>query len=215
MEIKEKDKKVKIGDIRSSQLLSFMKQYYAEKGFQPSVREMGKAIGVTSTNTVLFYLKRLENKGLISRDPMKKRAITINNMDDMELRKHENMASMPLLGNIVAGYPLLSEENTSEVYYVSKNLFGTSQDLFCLTIKGESMIDAGMEEGDIVVVKVQNTAETGDIVVARTEQGTTVKKFYKEKNCIRLQPQNIAYMPIIAKEVDIIGKVIGIIKKLS
>ena len=208
------NQKIKSSDIKMSVLLKFLKDYYAEKGYPPNVREMGKAMGVKSTSTVIYYLKKLEQKGLIIREMAKTRAITYVKVDPDQVKKEENLVSMPLLGDIVAGYPLLSEENTSEVYYISKNLFGSTEELFCLTVKGESMIDAGMDEGDIVVVKVQNTAQTGDIVVARTEQGTTVKKFYRESNCIRLQPQNVAYMPIITKEVEIIGKVIGIIKKV-
>lgn len=208
------NQKIKSSDIKMSVLLKFLKDYYAEKGYPPNVREMGKAMGVKSTSTVVYYLKKLEQKGLIIREMAKTRAITYVKVDPDQVKKEENLVSMPLLGDIVAGYPLLSEENTSEVYYISKNLFGSTEELFCLTVKGESMIDAGMDEGDIVVVKVQNTAQTGDIVVARTEQGTTVKKFYRESNCIRLQPQNVAYMPIITKEVEIIGKVIGIIKKV-
>lgn len=208
------NQKVKSSDIKMSVLLKFLKDYYAEKGYPPNVREMGKAMGVKSTSTVVYYLKKLEQKGLIVREMAKTRAITYVKVDPDQVKKEETLVSMPLLGDIVAGYPLLSEENTSEVYYISKNLFGSTEELFCLTVKGESMIDAGMDEGDIVVVKVQNTAQTGDIVVARTEQGTTVKKFYRESNCVRLQPQNVAYMPIITKEVEIIGKVIGIIKKV-
>lgn len=205
--------KAKVSDVKASMMLSYMKQYYVEKGFQPSYREIMRATGIKSTSMVVYYLNKLEKKGMLKKDIGRKQALAAASVRDIEMRQEENIVPMPLLGNIVAGYPLFSEENKSDVFYVSKNLFGTSQDIFCLTIQGESMLDAGMEDGDIVVVKVQNTAENGDIVAARTEQGTTVKKFYKESNCIRLQPQNVAFMPIIAKEVEILGKVIGIIKR--
>lgn len=206
--------KVKKSDFYLSKLLTFIKDYNDKYGYSPNIREMADGIGIKSTSTIHYYLKKLENQGILHRDPNKNRAIKYENYCiDGTLPAY--MLPMPLLGDIVAGYPLLSEENVMENYAISKNIFGTSQPIFCLKIKGESMIDAGMSNGDLAVVKVQNTAENGDIVVARTEQGTTVKKFYRESNNIRLQPQNMTFVPIIVKDVEILGKVIGVIKRFK
>lgn len=129
------------------------------------------------------------------------------------LKNSMEMTRLPLLGKIAGGQPILAEENLIETYAISKNFFGTEQDLFLLKVVGDSMKEGGIANGDTIIVKVQNTAEDGDIVVARVDSGTTVKKFYREKNGYRLQPQNQLYFPIYTHKVEILGKVIGVIKR--
>lgn len=210
-----KKNKIKKSDINLKKLLNFIKDYFLAKGYAPNIREMGATLGFSSTSTVVYYLKKLEEKGLIKRDVNKNRAIEYLGDGCQYIKNQYNIVKLPLLGEIAGGIPLLSEENTNDVFAVSQNLFGTTQDIFCLTVKGESMIDVGIGNGDIIVAKIQNTAENGEIVVARTQYGTTIKKFYKENNCFRLQPQNMSFLPIIVDEVEILGKVIAVIKKFK
>lgn len=210
-----KVKKIRKSEANVDALLAYIKDYFLQKGYAPNVREMGEALSFSSTSTVVYYLKKLEDRGLIKRDKNKNRAIEYLGEGSQEIRNQFNMVRLPLLGNIAGGAPLLAEENTIETFSVSQNLFGTTQDLFSLKVIGDSMIEVGIDNGDTIVVKIQNTAENGEIVVARTNQGTTVKKFYKEANCFRLQPQNMSHLPIIVNEVEILGKVIAVIKKFK
>ncbi|MDD3397859.1 MAG: transcriptional repressor LexA [Clostridia bacterium] len=196
-----------------NKLLEYIKNNFLSKGYAPNVREMCNYLGVTSTSTVVYYLKKLEEKGLIKRDYNKNRAIEYLGNEAQMIRNQYSMVKLPFVGRIAGGAPLLAEENLIDLYSVSQNLFGTNQDLFMLEVVGDSMTDVGINNGDTIVAKVQNQAENGEIVVARTHLGTTVKKFYKENNCIRLQPQNSSHLPMFLDNVEILGKVIALIKR--
>lgn len=176
------------------------------KGYPPTVREIGKAVGLKSSSTVHGYLVRLENKGVIKRDPTKPRAIEI--VDEFK----DRTVNIPLLGRVAAGEPLLAEENIDNVLAFSRQLTG-SGDLFLLNVRGKSMIEAGIIEGDILLIRRQSYASNGDIVVALLGKEATVKRFYKEDQHIRLQPENKAMSPIICREVDILGRVVGLYRK--
>lgn len=204
---------MKKSETNLTKLLAFIKDYFLSKGYAPNVREMGQNLGVSSTSTVVYYLKKLEQRGFIKRDANKNRAIEYMGDGSQELKNQYTMVKLPHIGKIAGGTPLLAEENLTEIYSVSQNLFGTNQDIFMLTVVGDSMFDIGIDDGDTIVAKIQNTAENGDIVVAKTHNGTTVKKFFKEANCFRLQPQNTSHLPIYVNEVEILGKVIAVIKR--
>lgn len=193
-------------------LLEYIKECYLSRGYAPNIREMCSHLGVNSTCTVVYYLKKLEEKGLIKRENNKNRAITYLGEGRQEIENSYKMVKLPYLGNVAGGIPLLAEENLIDTFSISQNFFGTNQEIFMLKVVGESMIDIGINDGDFVVAKVQNTAENGEIVVARTENGTTVKKYYKESEIIRLQPANPSFLPILVRNVEILGKVIACIK---
>lgn len=203
---------MKKSEINLAKLLTYLKNYQCQHGYTPSYREMEAYLGIKSVNTVDYYLNKLIDRGLIRKNPSKKRAIEI--VDETKMLKNSmEMVRLPLLGKIAGGQPIMAEENLIETYSISKNFFGTDQDLFLLKVVGDSMKDAGISNGDTIIAKVQNTADDGDIVVARLDSGTTVKKFYREKTGYRLQPQNPLHFPIYTLEVEILGKVIGVIKR--
>ena len=204
---------MKKSEVNLAKLLTYLKNYQCQHGYTPSYREMQSYLGLKSVNTVDYYINKLVERDLIRKNPLRKRAIEI--VDDTKMLKNSmEMTRLPLLGKIAGGQPILAEENLIETYAISKNFFGTEQDLFLLKVVGDSMKEGGIANGDTIIVKVQNTAEDGDIVVARVDSGTTVKKFYREKNGYRLQPQNQLYFPIYTHKVEILGKVIGVIKRL-
>lgn len=203
---------MKKSEVNLAKLLTYLKNYQCQHGYTPSYREMQSYLGLKSVNTVDYYINKLVERYLIRKNPLRKRAIEI--VDDTKMLKNSmEMTRLPLLGKIAGGQPILAEENLIETYAISKNFFGTEQDLFLLKVVGDSMKEGGIANGDTIIVKVQNTAEDGDIVVARVDSGTTVKKFYREKNGYRLQPQNQLYFPIYTHKVEILGKVIGVIKR--
>ncbi len=203
---------MKKSEVNLAKLLTYLKNYQCQHGYTPSYREMQSYLDLKSVNTVDYYINKLINRGLIRKNPLKKRAIEI--VDETKMLKNSmEMVRLPLLGKIAGGQPIMAEENLIETYSISKNFFGTDQDLFLLKVVGDSMKDAGISNGDTIIAKVQNTAEDGDIVVARLDSGTTVKKFYRERNGFRLQPQNPLHFPIYTLELEILGKVIGVIKK--
>ena len=203
---------MKKSEINLAKLLTYLKNYQCQHGYTPSYREMEAYLGIKSVNTVDYYLNKLIDRGLIRKNPSKKRAIEI--VDETKMLKNSmEMVRLPLLGKIAGGQPIMAEENLIETYSISKNFFGTDQDLFLLKVVGDSMKDAGISNGDTIIAKVQNTADDGDIVVARLDSVTTVKKFYREKTGYRLQPQNPLHFPIYTLEVEILGKVIGVIKR--
>lgn len=195
---------------RQEAILAFIKEEVRAKGYPPSVREIGEAVGLASSSTVHGHLARLENKGLIRRDPTKPRAIEILDHDDNHVPKQE-VIHVPLIGKVTAGSPITAIENIEE-YFPLPNTYGTSEDkIFMLEIMGESMIEAGILDGDYVIVKQQSTANNGDIVVAMTEDDeATVKRFFKEKTHFRLQPENSSMDPILVNQVTILGKVVGL-----
>lgn len=199
---------------RQEDILTFIKDEVRKKGYPPSVREIGEAVGLASSSTVHGHLARLESKGLIRRDPTKPRAIEILEFDNLtEMRP--NVVNVPLVGKVTAGLPITAIENIEEFFPLPET-FGTSEDnLFMLEIMGDSMIEAGILNGDYVVVKQQQTANNGDIVVAMTEEDeATVKRFFKEQSYFRLQPENSSMEPIIVNQVSILGKVVGVYRHI-
>lgn len=176
-------------------------------GYPPSVREICSAVGLSSPSTVHGYIRRLEEKGLILRDSAKKRAIRLPERTDAE-----EIISVPLVGTVAAGTPILATENITDTFPLPAS-FGAKRDLFMLKVKGDSMINAGILDGDYVIVERQETARNGQIVVALIEDSATVKTFYREKDHIRLQPENDALDPILTNEVAILGVVTGMFRK--
>ena len=199
---------------RQQDILDFIKSEVQQKGYPPSVREIGEAVGLASSSTVHGHLARLESKGLIRRDPTKPRAIEIldNNQSDIPKSK---VINVPIVGKVTAGLPITAVENVEEFFPLPENLAPADEQLFMLEVMGESMIEAAILDGDYVIVRQQNTANNGDIVVAMTEENeATVKRFFKEKDCFRLQPENSTMEPIILRNVSILGKVIGVYRHI-
>ncbi|WP_027364467.1 transcriptional repressor LexA [Desulfotruncus alcoholivorax] len=188
-------------------ILNFIKQHVKENGYPPTVREIGKAVGFKSSSTVHGYLHRLDKKGAIKLDPTKPRALVI-----VEDEYTKDVVSVPVLGQVAAGLPLLAEENYEDMFPLPADFTGGG-DLFILRIKGDSMIEAGILDGDLVVVRKQPKVENGEIAVAMIEGEATVKRFFQEKDHILLQPENSLYAPITAREVEILGKVVGLVRK--
>ncbi|WP_369903094.1 transcriptional repressor LexA [Bacillus manliponensis] len=199
---------------RQQDILDFIKQKVQEKGYPPSVREIGQAVGLASSSTVHGHLSRLEEKGYIRRDPTKPRAIEI--LDGNTFKEEtSNVVHVPIIGKVTAGLPITAVESVEEHFPLPANLVAGIEKVFMLRISGDSMIEAGILDGDLVVVRQQQSAYNGEIVVALTEENeATVKRFYKEKDHFRLQPENSSLAPIILKQVSVIGKVIGVYRDL-
>ena len=194
---------------RQIQILTFIYEQVQEKGYPPTVREIGNAVDLSSTSTVHGHLSRLEKAGLIYRDPTKPRAIEVTDMGLSKLGIKSDQ--MPLLGVVTAGEPILAVEEATDFFPIPPNFKNISDDLFMLTIRGESMINVGILNNDSVIVKKQSSAQNGEIVIAITDEDeATCKRFFKEKNHIRLQPENDTMDPIILDNVRILGKVIGL-----
>ncbi|MFC5448256.1 transcriptional repressor LexA [Paenibacillus aestuarii] len=199
---------------RQLAILEFIKNEVKDKGYPPSVREIGEAVGLASSSTVHGHLERLEKKGLIRRDPTKPRAIEILGLDGSESNFAHSVARVPLVGKVTAGVPITATENIEEYFPLPNHLVGDNN-VFMLSVMGDSMIEAGIHNGDYVIVKQQQTANNGDIVVAMTEDDeATVKRFYKERDHIRLQPENSTMQPILLKHVTILGRVIGLFRDM-
>lgn len=204
-------------------VLECIEDCIAKKGYGPTVREICAEIGLSSPSTVHVHLKALEEKGYIERDPLKSRSIMLKQNDQGRPvgRNEGNVLSpsfsktidVPLVGNVAAGEPILAEENITETMSLPIDIVGDSAS-FMLSVRGESMIEAGINDGDYVVVKQQQTANNGDIVVAIIEDGATVKTFYKESDHIRLQPENSTMEPIIVTNCAIAGKVVAVFRRL-
>jgi len=198
---------------RQIEILKFIHTRVTEKGYPPTVREIGEAVQLSSTSTVHGHLSRLEKKGLILRDPTKPRAIelTASGLEKIDVQP----ASIPMLGVVTAGEPILAVEDASDFFPIPPDLANSTGSLFMLTIRGESMINAGILDGDQVIVRKQQSAQNGDIVIAMTDEDeATCKRFYKEKNYIRLQPENDYLEPIILPDVTILGLVVGLYRHL-
>ena len=191
------------------EILEYIKAQILERGFPPAVREICEAVNLKSTSSVHSHLETLEKNGYIRRDPTKPRAIEI--LDDTFNLTRREVVNVPLVGRVAAGEPLLAQENI-ENYFPIPMEFMPNKQTFMLTVKGESMINAGILDGDMVLVEQDHTASNGDMVVALVEDGATVKTFYKEEGVYRLQPENDYMEPIIVKEVSILGKVIGVFR---
>lgn len=202
---------------RQFSILEFIKQEVKEKGYPPSVREIAEAVGLLSSSTVHGHLDRLEKKGYIRRDPTKPRAIEILNQDATD--EADNIIPfpvkhIPIVGKVTAGIPITATENIEDYFPLSTQFVGDNN-VFILNVIGESMIEAGIHNGDYVIVRQQQTANNGDIVVAMTEDDeATVKTFYREKDHIRLQPENATMEPLRLKNVTILGKVIGLFRDM-
>ena len=192
---------------REQAILDCIKNKIRENGFPPTVREISNEVGLRSTSTVHGYLARLEELGVIKRDPSSSRAIEVT--EDMSWRK-KKIVPTPIVGSVRAGEPVLADERIETVLPLPAELIG-NQVSFILTVRGDSMINAGIHEGDLLIVAQQNTAINGDIVVALVDgEDATVKRFYKEADHVRLQPENDAYEPILTKNIQILGKVVGL-----
>ncbi len=196
---------------RQKQILRYIKDTLRAKGYPPSVREIGEAVGLSSSSTVHSHLEKLEELGFIRRDPTKPRAIDV--LDETPWRQ-KAMTPVPLVGRVTAGQPILAVENIEETYPLPTELVG-DEAVFMLAVRGDSMINAGILDGDYVLVRDQNTARNGEIVVAMVgDDEATVKRFYRERDHIRLQPENDCLEPILSREVSILGKVIGVFRKI-
>lgn len=200
---------------RQQDILEFIKDEVKLKGYPPSVREIGEAVGLASSSTVHGHLARLESKGLIRRDPTKPRAIEILDVDESANIPKSRVINVPVVGKVTAGLPITAIENVEEFFPLPERFAPSDEQVFMLEIMGESMIEAGILDGDYVIVKQQQTANNGDIVVAMTEEDeATVKRFFKEKDYVRLQPENSTMEPIILRNVSILGKVIGVYRHI-
>lgn len=195
---------------RQRQILEYIIEQTRKRGFPPAVREIGKALGMSSSSTVHMHLKQLEQKGYIRRDPSKPRAIEI--IDNLDFKQPE-IVTLPIIGQVAAGLPILAEQNTEGYFSVSADFLGSGEH-FLLRVKGDSMIEAGIFEDDMVIVRSQKHANNGDIVVALLDNEATVKRYYNRGTYIELKPENQAMASIYAREVTIIGIVTGLIRKL-
>ena len=197
---------------KQREILEYIKQEILKKGYPPAVREICEAVDLKSTSSVHSHLETLEKNGYIRRDPTKPRAIEI--IDDSFNLTRREVVNVPILGNVAAGQPLLAVENI-ENYFPIPVEFMPNADTFMLNVRGDSMINAGIFDGDRVIVRQQSTARNGDIVVALVEDSATVKTFYKENGHFRLQPENDTMDPIIVDDLQILGKVFGVFRLFS
>ena len=195
---------------RQQEIFDFIKRYSAKHGYPPTVRDIGKAIGLTSSSTVHAHLANLEKLGALRRDPTKPRAMEI--LD--KAKKAVVPAGLPLVGRVAAGQPILAEENI-EGYVEVPQIAGGDEGEYVLKVQGDSMKNAGILEGDYVVVHSTETAENGDIVVALLEEEATVKRFFKEVDHVRLQPENEALEPILTRDVQVLGRVVGVFRRVT
>lgn len=195
---------------KQAAILAVIKKNIKQKGYPPSVREIGQAVGLSSSSTVHGYLKKLEAKGYLRRDATKPRAMEV--LDHTEEDKVD-FINVPLLGRVAAGMPILAVENREDLFPLPTQFTGAGE-FFMLTIRGNSMIEAGILEGDMVVVRRQSDVNNGDIVVALINDEATVKRFFREKSRVRLQPANSQMEPIYTTELQILGKVIGLVRKI-
>ena len=194
-------------------ILDILKKLIAKNGYPPTVREIGKEAHLSSPATIHFHLKQLELKGYIKQDLNKNRTLEVL-VPNEYIEKDENVLSIPLLGKVTAGLPIEAIETYDEYLTIPTNMFKSKKELFSLKVSGESMINVGIYDGDIVIVEKTNDAKNGETVVAMNEDNeATVKTFYKEKDHIRLQPENDYMEPIILKDVTILGKVIGLFRR--
>lgn len=203
---------------REKAILKFIEKQINEKGYPPSVREIGKAVGLSSTATVHTYIAKLKEKGYISKEDQKGRTLKLLKGGKKEEPKTaysgKELAEVPVIGKITAGEPILAVENITDTFPIPIDFVGNSES-FMLVVRGESMIEAGILNGDYILVKKQDIARNGEIVVALIGEEATVKTFYKEKDHIRLQPENSTMDPIIVPDCKILGKVAGVFRKIN
>jgi repressor LexA len=196
---------------RQQEIFDFVKRYVAEHGYPPTVRDIGKAIGLASSSTVHAHLANLEKLGLLRRDPTKPRAIEV--IKD-KAKQAVAPAGLPVVGQVAAGQPVLADENIEE-YVPVPGIAGGDDGEFVLRVKGDSMKDAGILEGDFVIVRRQETAGDGDIVVALVGEEATVKRFFREDDHVRLQPENETMEPIRTREAQVLGRVVGLCRRVT
>jgi repressor LexA len=196
---------------RQQEIFDFVRRYGSEHGYPPTVRDIGQAIGLTSSSTVHAHLANLEKLGVLKRDPTKPRALEV--LVD-KARVAISPGGLPLVGQVAAGSPVLADENIEE-YVDVPEIAGGDEGEFVLQVKGDSMINAGILEGDHVIVRKQDTAKNGEIVVALVGEEATVKRFYREEDHVRLQPENDAMEPILTREVKLLGRVVGVCRRVS
>ncbi|MDA3936773.1 MAG: transcriptional repressor LexA [Actinomycetota bacterium] len=198
---------------RQEQILEFIRSEIHRQGYPPSVREIGEAVGLSSSSTVHSHLAALESKGYVRRDPSKPRALEVLDYRDSDAAiDYGAVRSLPLVGQVAAGAPILAAENIESTMPLPADLVGDST--FILKVKGDSMIEAGILDGDFVVVRQQSTARDGDIVVAMIDDGATVKRFFRESDRIRLQPENSALEPIYSRDVQVLGQVVALFRRV-
>ena len=199
---------------KQQEILAYIEQYSRKKGYPPTVREIGEAVGLCSTSTVHGYLKRLERDGKLEKTEGSSRALRLKNSVSVNIPPMEKeFLEVPIIGRVAAGQPILAEENYEGTFPLPMD-FAKNADLFMLKVQGESMINAGIFDGDYVIVRQQPVARNGDMVVALVEDSATVKTFYKENGHFRLQPENDEMNPIIVDSVSIIGLVVGVFRSL-
>jgi repressor LexA len=202
---------------RQQEIFDFIKRYSAKYGYPPTVRDIGKAVGLASSSTVHAHLSNLERIGLLRRDPTKPRALEL--LDRMGQGVQAGVQTclqpgLPLVGQVAAGQPIVAEENIEE-YIQTPAFAGGEEGEFLLRVRGDSMVDAGIIEGDLVVVHSQDHAQDGDIVVALVGEEATVKRFFQEEDHVRLQPENASMEPIRTRDVRVLGKVVGLMRNIS
>jgi repressor LexA len=199
---------------RQQEIFDFIKKYSAKYGYPPTVRDIGKAVGLASSSTVHAHLANLEKVGLLRRDPSKPRAIELLDRAVDAAKSIVRPNGLPLVGQVAAGQPVLAEENIEE-YVDIPSVAGGEDGEYVLRVRGDSMKDAGILEGDLVVVRSQQAATDGDIVVALVGEEATVKRFFQEADHVRLQPENSTMEPIRSKEVRVLGKVVGVLRRVT
>jgi repressor LexA len=199
---------------RQQEIFDFIKRYSAKYGYPPTVRDIGKAVGLASSSTVHQHLANLEKIGLLRRDPSKPRAIELLDRAVQEVRNIVRPEGLPLVGSVAAGQPVLAEENIEE-YVAVPQAAGGEEGRYLLRVRGDSMKNAGILEGDMVVVQPQDVARDGEIVVALVGEEATVKTFYRETDHIRLQPENETMEPIRSREVRVMGRVVGLMRTMG
>jgi repressor LexA len=199
---------------RQQEIFDFIKKYSAKYGYPPTVRDIGKAVGLASSSTVHAHLANLEKVGLLRRDPSKPRAIELLDRAADAVKSVVSPTGLPLVGSVAAGQPILAEENIEDYVQVPE-IAGGGDGEFVLRVRGESMKNAGILPGDFVVVRPQETAGDGEIVVALVGEEATVKTFYRESDHVRLQPENKAMEPIRTRDVRVLGRVVGVFRKVA
>jgi repressor LexA len=199
---------------RQQEIFDFIKRYSAKYGYPPTVRDIGKAVGLASSSTVHAHLSNLEKIGLLRRDPSKPRALELLDRAAQGVRDMVRPSGLPLVGHVAAGQPVLAEENIEDYVEVPEAAGGEDGE-YVLRVRGDSMKDAGIIEGDFVVVRPQQNAEDGEIVVALVGEEATVKRFFREADHVRLQPENASMKPIRSKEVKVLGRVVGLLRKVA
>jgi repressor LexA len=199
---------------RQQEIVDFIKRYSARYGYPPTVRDIGKAVGLASSSTVHAHLANLEKIGLLRRDPSKPRAIELLDRAVEGVRSMVRPEGLPLVGQVAAGQPILAEENIEDYVWVP-DVVGGEDGEFVLRVRGDSMKDVGILDGDLVVVRRQDTATNGDIVVALVGEEATVKRFFREDDHVRLQPENAAMAPIRTRDVAVLGRVVGLLRRLA